>query len=318
MEAFEEINLDTKKDIIIDGLMKSNGVYLLVSKPKVGKSLFALQLANSIANGIKFLGYDIIKPSPVLYVTTELDSSQIKQRCILLGIKFKNKNFFSIDRNKKPAINFMDIEYQIKEFAEEYNGKILILDMIKDINFGVTYDINNYQDISQKLLPKIRSIADKYDLTILLVHHLNKLGKTLGSTGFEAVADGVIRLSESSYDKKIIKLETLNRDFPDIEEYLSKSNTGIFSIAPDGFDDYVNPNLVYLIKYVVEKKSFDTTIGELLKDAKLMCRPTQIGKLIHNNKALLANEGVTFSTYRTSKDRMYHFEYHEPSLDEND
>ena len=39
----------------------------------------------------------------------------------------------------------MDIEYQIKEFAEEYNGKLMILDMLKDIDFNIAYDINNYQ-----------------------------------------------------------------------------------------------------------------------------------------------------------------------------
>ena len=50
MKAFEELKETTKKDIIIDGIMRSKGVYLLVSKPKVGKPLFALQLANSIAN----------------------------------------------------------------------------------------------------------------------------------------------------------------------------------------------------------------------------------------------------------------------------
>lgn len=35
-------------------------VYLLVSKPKVGKSLFALQLANSIANKKAFLDHEIL------------------------------------------------------------------------------------------------------------------------------------------------------------------------------------------------------------------------------------------------------------------
>ena len=318
MEAFENIILDTKKDIIIDGLMKSNGVYLLVSKPKVGKSLFALQLANSIANGIKFLSYDIIKPSPVLYVTTELRSSQIKQRCIQLEISFKNNNFFSIDRKDKPTINIMDIEYQIKEFAEEYNGKFLILDMLKDIDFGVYYDINNYQDVSQQLLPKIRSIADKYDLTVLVVHHMNKIGKTLGSTGFEAVADGVIRLIESSYDNKIIKMEIINRDFPIIEEILNKDENGLFSISSEEFEDTLNYNLRRLVNIVVRRNSFDTTLEELIEDPKLDCTPTQLGKLINNNKVLLANEGVIFNKYRTSNSRMYHFEYHSPSLAEND
>lgn len=174
MKAFEELKESTKKDIIIDKLMRSKGVYLLVSKPKVGKSLFVLQLANSIANGKSFLGHEILKPSPVLYITTELSDSQLKDRCNLLRISFEKNKFFIIDRDEKQSINFMDIEYQIKEFAEEFNGRILIIDMLKDIDFNIAHDINSYQDISQKLMPKIRSYADKYNLTILFVHHLNK------------------------------------------------------------------------------------------------------------------------------------------------
>ena len=101
MKAFEDLKESTKKDIIIDGLMRSKGVYLLVSKPKVGKSLFALQLANSIANGKPFLGHEILKPSPVLYITTELSDSQLKDRCNLLGISFNKNTFFAIDSSDK-------------------------------------------------------------------------------------------------------------------------------------------------------------------------------------------------------------------------
>ena len=169
MKAFEDLKESTKKDIIIDGLMRSKGVYLLVSKPKVGKSLFALQLANSIANGKPFLGHEILKSSPVLYITTELSDSQLKDRCNLLGISFKKNTFFAIDRSDKQSIYFRDIEYEVKEFAEEYNGKVLILDMLKDIRFDIGYDINSYQDKAQKLMPQIRSYADKYNLTILFV-----------------------------------------------------------------------------------------------------------------------------------------------------
>lgn len=84
MKVFDELNETTKKDIIIDGVMRSKGVYLLVSKPKVGKPLFALHLVNSIANKKAFLGHEILKPSPVLYITTELSDSQLKDRCIWL------------------------------------------------------------------------------------------------------------------------------------------------------------------------------------------------------------------------------------------
>lgn len=127
MKALEKLKETTKKDIIIDGIMRSKGVYLLVSKPKVGKSLFALQLANSIATKKAFLGHEILKPSPVLYINTELSDSQLKDRCNLLEISFEKNKFFVIDRDEKQSINFMDIEYQVKEIAEELNGRILIL-----------------------------------------------------------------------------------------------------------------------------------------------------------------------------------------------
>lgn len=315
MKAFEELIPSTKKDIIIDGLMRSKGVYLLVSKPKVGKSLFALQLANSIANGIPFLGHEILKPSPVLYITTEMNDSQIMDRCNLLGISFKNKNFFVIDKDKNQSINFMDIEYQVKEFAEEYNGKALILDMLKDIDFGIGYDINNYQDIAQKLMPKIRSYADKYNLTIIFVHHLNKLGNTLGSTGFDAVVDGIIRLSKNCYDENTTKMEIMNRDFPDEEEYLIKSKNQVFSIAQKCALDYVNPIIVGFIKYAIREKDFDFNVSDVITKANLMCTPTQLGKLINTNKDLLEQEGLHITKYRTSEGRTYHARYEEPSLE---
>ena len=315
MKAFEDLKESTKKDIIIDGLMRSKGVYLLVSKPKVGKSLFALQLANSIANGKPFLGHEILKPSPVLYITTELSDSQLKDRCNLLGISFKKNTFFAIDRSDKQSINFRDIEYEVKEFAEEYNGKILILDMLKDISFDIGYDINSYQDIAQKLMPQIRSYADKYNLTIIFVHHLNKLGKTLGSTGFDAVVDGIIRLSKNCYDDSTIKMEIINRDFPDDEEYLHKDKNQVFSIAKNNTLETQNPIVIGFVKYAIREKNFDFNVSEIINKANLMCTPTQLGKLLNTNVDLLEQEGLHITKYRTTEGRRYHIDYEEPSLE---
>lgn len=79
MKAFEDLKESTKKDIIIDGLMRSKGVYLLVSKPKVGNSFLALQLANSLVNNKQFLGFNT-NPTSVLYVSTEISELQLKER----------------------------------------------------------------------------------------------------------------------------------------------------------------------------------------------------------------------------------------------
>ena len=164
-------------------------------------------------------------------------------------------------------------------------------------------------------MPQIRSYADKYNLTILFVHHLNKLGKTLGSTGFDAVVDGIIRLSKNCFDDSTIKMEIINRDFPDDEEYLRKDKNQVFSIARDNTLEYVNPNIVAFVKYAIREKEFDFTISEIINKANLMCTPTQLGKLISTHKDFLEQEGLHISKYRTNDNRVMHIVYEEPSLE---
>ena len=130
MKAIEEVDTNTKKDNIIDGIMKSNGLYCLVSNAKVGKSMFALQLANAITKGTNFLGHNTMS-SPVLYISTESNFGQIQERVESLGLSFPLKTFFIIDRDGKGEVSIFDIEYKICEFAKDMNGKIIIMDMLK-------------------------------------------------------------------------------------------------------------------------------------------------------------------------------------------
>ena len=54
MKSLGEIKNSIKKDFIVNGMLKSEGVYCLVALPKVGKSMLALQLSDSIANNKQF------------------------------------------------------------------------------------------------------------------------------------------------------------------------------------------------------------------------------------------------------------------------
>ena len=129
LKPIEKVDTNIKKDIIINNIMKSKGVYLLVSNPKVGKSMLALQLSCSVINGTPFLGQKV-NHSPVLYVTTESDAGQLKERLEFLELSAKNNSLFIIDRQTKANISLSDIEYDIKVFVEDYNGKLIILDML--------------------------------------------------------------------------------------------------------------------------------------------------------------------------------------------
>ena len=117
MKAIEEIDTREKKDIIIDGIMKSKGLYCLVSNAKVGKSMFSLQLSNSIINGTQFLGHNT-KPSPVLYISTESDFGQIQERIKTLDLTFPKDSFFVIDRDGKGKVSIFDFEVDLMEFSK--------------------------------------------------------------------------------------------------------------------------------------------------------------------------------------------------------
>ena len=311
-----EIEEYTKKDNIIEGIMKSKGLYCLVSNAKVGKSMFAIQLSNSLVNNKQFLGYNVF-PTPVLYISTESDRRQIKERCNFLNIEFPKGKFFVIDRNGNGQVNVFDNEYKIKEFAEDYNGKFLIIDMLKDVDLGIHYDINSYQDVGQKLLPKLRELCDKYDLTILFTHHLNKRGTTLGSTAFDAVVDGKLTLIENKNDKSLIKLNIINRYFEELNIQLKKDGTQIFNKINPVEEEEIDYNLIQFIKYVSKNKVVEFTCTEIIDKANLQTTPKRFGRLLNSNLSLLEKEGVHIEYKKTSDKRSYIAKYEEP-INEND
>ncbi len=315
LSPIESIDTSIKKDIIINNIMKSKGVYLLVSNPKVGKSMLALQLSCSVINGTSFLGYKV-NPSPVLYITTESDCGQLKERLDFMELEPKKGSLFPIDRQNKASISLRDLEYEIKSFSEDNNGKLIIIDMLKDINFDIEYDINNYQDVAQKVFPKLKYYCEKYNVTFLVTHHLNKSGKTLGSVALDATVDGRITLIENKTNKKYVKLQMINRDFQELDIQLKKSDNLIFKKINSIEEDELSYEITSFIKYVANQKELDFTCTEIVLKANIQMSPKRFGRLLNNNIELLESEGIYITKCRTSDSRLYHAVFKEPSQED--
>ncbi|MBP3461562.1 MAG: AAA family ATPase [Bacilli bacterium] len=314
MKSLGEIKNSIKKDFIVNGMLKSEGVYCLVALPKVGKSMLALQLSDSIANNKQFLGFEI-KPSPVLYVSTENSGSQLYERTKLMNIEFTDDNFKFIDRNQYPVFYLRDLEYDIKQFSES-GGKLLIIDMIKDIKFDKKIETNSYDDIGQVAIPKLREYCYKYHLTILFVHHLNKKGKSLGSTAYDGAVDGILRLTQSSVDKKRYRLVVDNRDYEGLDLSLIKDDKCILSVCHEEDDEEeLDINLVLLIKYAISKIEFEFTCSSIIKDLNLTITPKRFGKLLNSNIKRLECEGLHIISNRVSNARKYIAKYEEPIIE---
>lgn len=315
MKKLNEIDETIKKDIIVENLMISNGVYLLVSHPKVGKSMFAQQLAFSLTTGEDFLGFKV-NPSHVLYITTESDINQIDKRYRLMNLKPDISKLDIIDWNDIPDFYIRDIERDIHELTFDGEPLFIIMDMFKDIKFDTDFDINNYQEINNVVFRKFREICKKYNATLLVTHHLNKRDETMGSVGLNADVSGIIKLKESKNDFNRLTLDYKGRDLSRLELNLKRNDNQTFSIVDENNNDEIDYNLLLFIKYAVSKKDFDYTISELLSKTNILLTPTQLGGLIQRNLKLLEQEGLHITNKRNGNNRLWHCAYEEPSDNE--
>lgn len=312
MKQINEINKSIKKDIIVENLMISNGVYLLVSHPKVGKSMFAQQLAFSLTTGEDFLGFKV-NPSHVLYITTEGDINQLYDRFKLMNLKPNVNKLHIIDIDDTPDFYIRDIERDIYELTFDKEPLFIIMDMFKDIKFDTSYDLNNYQEINDVVFRKLKELCRKYNSTLLVTHHLNKRDETMGSVGLNADVSGIIKLKESKNNYNKLTLDYKGRDLGRLQLNLKRNDNQTFSVIDENTNDETDYNLLLFIKYAVAKKDFDYTISDILSKTNILLTPKQLGGLIQRNLSLLEKEGLHITSKRTANERLWHCSYEEPS-----
>ena len=312
MKQINEVNKSIKKDIIVENLMISNGVYLLVSHPKVGKSMFVQQLAFSLTTGEDFLGFKV-NPSHVLYITTEGDINQLQDRFKLMNLKPNVNKLHIIDIDDIPDFYIRDIERDIHELTFNKEPLFIIMDMFKDIKFDTSYDLNNYQEINDVVFRKLKELCRKYNSTLLVTHHLNKRDETMGSVGLNADVSGIMKLKESKNNYNKLTLDYKGRDLGRLELNLKRNENQTFSVIDENTNDETDYNLLLFIKYAVARKDFDYTISDILSKTNILLTPTQLGGLIQRNLQLLEKEGLHITSKRTANERLWHCSYEEPS-----
>ena len=314
MILVSELKECKKKDNIINGKMKSNGLYCLVAKPKVGKSFLALQLADSVANNKQFLGQDV-NASPVLYVSTELSKNQLKERLELTDYDFNDSNFFFLQKDLKNSLSIKeDLLLSIKEFSEEKNGKLVIIDMMLGIDYGFQCDINNYTEVYSTLFNTYRNLIEKYNVTFLLIHHLNKQGTTLGSTGIDGSVDGIFTLTSTSNSKYL--LEISSRDYSNKIYNLEKSNNMVFNESKE-YNNEIDYNISLFLRYVIKKQQILFTPSQIVADLNLAITPTKFGMLLSEYKQILEQEGIYVEYNRTTNSRNYKATFIDPMILDN-
>jgi hypothetical protein len=175
------------------------GCNLLAGKPKIGKSWLALQLAVCVSLGKPLFDSITVQKTGVLYFALEDNVRRIKKRLERkLGESELPENLYFETESPRASVGGLA---KIENFIREYpDVKLIIVDTLARFRDVSGSNKNSYLE-DYSAITGLKKIADKYEITILIIHHLRKFDNTedpldniSGTTGITGATDANIVL----------------------------------------------------------------------------------------------------------------------------
>lgn len=283
---------------VVDDLLPEGSTSCLASKPKVGKTKLAEELASCVATGRPFLGRRVTA-GRVLYFALEEHRSEVREHFQKMGhsggepISF----VFGSVSGKSDAL--------LAEMVEQLKPVLVVIDTMQ--KFIHAQDLNDYAEVSDLLEP-LTQIARKSGSHVMFVHHLSK-GQTgdeqqiLGSTAIFGAVDTALLMNKRS-DTGIRTLKSVQRYGRNLEEIALRLDpvSGHVSAAGNVEQLQVEETVGKIISFVAEPES-ETSIrdslgGDLGIVAKAIRTAVQDGRLERTGSG---KRGSPFLYQRTDK-----------------
>ena len=179
----------TPKRQIIQSLIPEHSQIILGGTTGANKSFMAMQMGMSLANDEKeFLGFKInAKGLNVLYVDTECGEQVFVSRYKMLTKLFKWNGDGRFNMMTGQGDNVYD---KIEQAIKQIEPNILIIDCLYNTTDGV--DISKNHNI-QPITKRITELKNRYDITIIAIHHMNKGGHELGLSKDRVAGGGALQ-----------------------------------------------------------------------------------------------------------------------------
>lgn len=297
-------------EFCVDTLLP-RGVVLLGGSPKIGKSWMVLDLCVRIAKGERIWNLET-HSGTTLYLCLEDTLKRVQNRLACITDEVPVNAYFSI-----AAGTLADgLCKQICDFVKEHPDTVLVaIDTFQMIRNNVTDTSygNDYDEIQQ-----MKRLADELNITLLLVHHLRKLGdsdplnKISGTTGISGAVDAVFVLDKSRRSAPDATMVCTGRDIEDRELELrhSKENC-VWELISDSIknpEQLLPEQLQKLIAVMKLEKSY---CGGNTEFAELYNRHTgesisskALKQMMNRWKYQLKQNGIRFKSYRSNGKRL--------------
>jgi len=193
-----------------------HGLFILAGSPKVGKSWLVLDMCIAIATGGDIWGYRA-NHNGVLYYALEDNWRRINDRVNLLDADNTDMSSFRVKLSASGIATGLLGEID-KHMTSYPNTSLIVIDTFEHIrNRDTTKQTLYSADYSD--IKALRSVTNKHDITLLLVHHTRKMNdendpinNISGSTGLTGATDGNWVLEKVKRTENHAKLTIDNRD----------------------------------------------------------------------------------------------------------
>ena len=308
-----------KRNFCIETLLPE-GISMLGGAPKIGKSWMVLDFGVRIAKGEPIWNLPT-KRGAVLYLALEDSLARIQDRLCKITDEVPN-NLFIATMAGTLADNLCS---QIENFVLEHSDTLLvIIDTFQLIR--TTTDISYANDYDE--VRKLKALADKLHISLLLVHHLRKQGdsdplnKLSGTTGISGAMDAIFILDVSKRHARGATLFCTGRDIECREIELNMSReTCAWELVSDTLEtpDLTLPDeIVKLVEFVKSIKKFK---GGNTEFAERYCAfsgveisAKALKQLMNRWRYQLEERLVFFNSSRSNGQRFLEIRYISPSV----
>lgn len=215
---------------VVDGLLPQ-GLALLASPPKFGKSWAMLDLCCAVASGGWFLGRHANK-SPCLYLALEDSDNRLQSRLNkILNGKEAPRDFYYATAAPGLANGLIE---QLEVFMQGHpDTRLVVIDTFQKVRSVMGGKANAY-GVDYADAGALKAFADKHGLCLLLVHHLRKMqddsdpfNRISGTSGILGAADTALVLARDKRSDAETLLSITGRDV-DEAELVCRFNKGTF------------------------------------------------------------------------------------------
>ena len=213
---------------LVENLLPVDGLSLLVSQPKVGKSTIARDLAAALAKNRDWLGMTV-RPGRVLHLALEERDSTIVDHYEKLGVLDTNRILIMTREDLPPPKERPAV---LAQMVATHRPALVIIDTLHrwtNIEQG-----NDYAEVTTSLEPFL-DLAHEGKVHIMILHHARKSGgefgtDALGSTAYAGTADTVLSMVREGNHRSI---SAIGRDIDELNPQTIEldKNTGHVSIT---------------------------------------------------------------------------------------